>query len=51
MIMSVCSHTMLLLAAMVCQGHSAAQVPTEDSFWYYEIGGAEPCPRARQPRR
>ena len=28
---------------------TAAQAPTEDSLWYYEIGGAEPVSRAGQP--
>jgi len=35
--------TLLLFGAMsVCQVVHAAQGPTEDSLWYYEIGGAEP---------
>ncbi|KAA1192707.1 integrating conjugative element protein [Pseudohalioglobus sediminis] len=34
----------LLLSSALCVSLSAraAQAPTEDSFWYYEIGGAEP---------
>ena len=36
-------HTVLLIGAMsVSQVIHAAQAPTEDSLWYYEIGGAEP---------
>lgn len=36
-------HTVLLIGAMsVNQVIHAAQAPTEDSLWYYEIGGAEP---------
>jgi hypothetical protein len=31
--------TSLLVWGSVC---TAAQAPTEDSLWYYEIGGAEP---------
>ncbi|MEZ5489169.1 MAG: integrating conjugative element protein [Gammaproteobacteria bacterium] len=35
--------TLLLFGVMsVCQVVHAAQGPTEDSLWYYEIGGAEP---------
>jgi len=35
--------TVLLFGAMsVCQVVHTAQGPTEDSLWYYEIGGAEP---------
>ncbi len=35
--------TLMLFGAMsVCQVVHAAQGPTEDSLWYYEIGGAEP---------
>lgn len=34
----------LLLSSVISANHSvnAAQAPTEDSLWYYEIGGAEP---------
>ena len=36
-------YTMLLSSALcVSLSVKAAQAPTEDSFWYYEIGGAEP---------
>jgi len=35
--------TLLLIGALsVCHVVNAAQGPTEDSLWYYEIGGAEP---------
>ena len=36
-------HTVLLIGTLsVSQVIHAAQAPTEDSLWYYEIGGAEP---------
>ena len=43
MSMKVSVRTILLFGAMsVCHVLHAAQGPTEDSLWYYEIGGAEP---------
>ena len=43
MSMKVSVRTILLFGAMsVSQVVHAAQGPTEDSLWYYEIGGAEP---------
>lgn len=43
MSMKVSVRTILLFGAMsVSQVLHAAQGPTEDSLWYYEIGGAEP---------
>tara|TARA_R100000005_G_scaffold96011_1_gene80076 strand:+ start:2905 stop:4245 length:1341 start_codon:yes stop_codon:yes gene_type:complete len=43
MSMKVSARTVLLIGALsVCQAVHAAQGPTEDSLWYYEIGGAEP---------
>ena len=39
----VCVRTVLLFGALsACHVVHAAQGPTEDSLWYYEIGGAEP---------
>ena len=32
----------LLSALLLWNSAYAAQAPTEDSLWYYEIGGAEP---------
>ncbi|TNE77777.1 MAG: integrating conjugative element protein [Gammaproteobacteria bacterium] len=41
--MKVSVRTLLLIGALsVSQVVHAAQGPTEDSLWYYEIGGAEP---------
>jgi len=37
--LSACLLTSMLVWGSVC---TAAQAPTEDSLWYYEIGGAEP---------
>ncbi len=43
MSMKVSVRTVLLFGALsVCHVVHAAQGPTEDSLWYYEIGGAEP---------
>ncbi|WP_239017395.1 MULTISPECIES: integrating conjugative element protein [Halieaceae] len=43
MSMKVSVRTVLLIGALsVCHVVNAAQGPTEDSLWYYEIGGAEP---------
>jgi integrating conjugative element protein (TIGR03755 family) len=43
MSMKVSVRTVLLIGALsVCHVVHAAQGPTEDSLWYYEIGGAEP---------
>ena len=33
---------LLLLLLLQTPPVEAAQGPTEDSFWYYEIGGAQP---------
>ncbi|MEZ5489090.1 MAG: integrating conjugative element protein [Gammaproteobacteria bacterium] len=42
--------TLLLFGAMsVSQVTHAAQGPTEDSLWYYEIGGAEPVSLPANP--
>ena len=38
---------MILSATQV----SAANPPTEDSLWYYEIGGAKPVPQALNPTK
>jgi len=36
-------HTLLLISALsISHAVHAAKAPTEDSLWYYEIGGAEP---------
>lgn len=36
-------HTLLLISALsISHTVHAAKAPTEDSLWYYEIGGAEP---------
>ena len=32
----------VLCTTLHMAGARAAQAPTEDSLWYYEIGGAEP---------
>lgn len=43
MSMKASIRTVLLIGALsVCHVVHAAQGPTEDSLWYYEIGGAEP---------
>ena len=39
----------LLVTAMVVPTTHAAQGPTEDSFWYYEIGGAQPISAPANP--
>ena len=36
-------HVLMLASALsASHGVNAAQGPTEDGLWYYEIGGAEP---------
>jgi hypothetical protein len=51
MSMKVSVRTLLLIGALsVSQVVHAAQGPTEDSLWYYEIGGAEPV-SVRRPIR
>jgi len=37
------------LGTVICQSTQAAQAPTEDSLWYYEIGGAEPVSAPANP--
>jgi len=32
----------MLVAALTAHAAHAAEGPTEDSLWYYEIGGAQP---------
>ncbi len=41
----------LLLASLlvISQGAGAAKAPTEDSLWYYEIGGAQPVSAPANP--
>ncbi len=41
----------LLLAALlvISQGAGAVKAPTEDSLWYYEIGGAQPVSAPANP--
>jgi integrating conjugative element protein (TIGR03755 family) len=39
----------VLLVAVVQQPARAAQAPTEDGLWYYEIGGAEPVSPPANP--
>ena len=43
MIKTYCLHTLLLTTLLIIS-HSvtAAQAPTGDGWWYYEIGGAQP---------
>ena len=44
-----CTITGLLLFASFHQPALAAQAPTEDGLWYYEIGGAEPVSPPANP--
>ena len=37
-----CRATSMLIALLIWNNAYAAKAPTEDSLWYYEIGGAEP---------
>ena len=39
----------ILGAALAVPGAHAAEGPTEDSLWYYEIGGAEPVSAPANP--
>ena len=39
----------LLIALSVWNNVYAAKAPTEDSLWYYEIGGAEPVSAPANP--
>jgi integrating conjugative element protein (TIGR03755 family) len=39
----------LLIALSLWSSADAAQAPTEDSLWYYEIGGAEPVSAPANP--
>ena len=39
----------VLCATLHMAGARAAQAPTEDSLWYYEIGGAEPVSAPANP--
>ncbi len=41
--------TGLLVLVLASNVVRAAQAPTEDSLWYYEIGGAEPVPAPANP--
>ncbi|MCK9552104.1 MAG: hypothetical protein M0R29_15395, partial [Aquamicrobium sp.] len=40
---------LLLIALLLWKNAYAAKAPTEDSLWYYEIGGAEPVSAPANP--
>ena len=40
---------LLLLSLLASPATKAAEGPTEDSFWYYEIGGAQPVSAPPNP--
>ena len=39
----------MLIAMVLWNNAYAAKAPTEDSLWYYEIGGAEPVSAPANP--
>lgn len=46
-----CAFRIVVLCAYVTPAAEAANPPTEDSLWYYEIGGAQVVPQSLNPAR